>query len=134
MKTYIRFAAFAFVFLLYGCATDAELVHENNSADSADLNPPGEDLLQTAPVIRHQEEAYFPEMAQKTNAEGNVVLRAWITKTGAVRKVHIHRSENELFNKSALTAGLKYTFEPMIKDGKAVDSWVEFTIQYRRTE
>ena len=131
MKTYTSIMFFLFLFLFVGCSSTSEIVSENIKAESADLTPPNVDLIQTTPVILYKEEAYYPEMAQKSGIDGNVVLRAWITKTGVVRKIQIHRAETDLFDKSALAAGLKYKFEPIVKDGIAIDSWVEFTIQYR---
>jgi TonB family protein len=129
MKAYINFIIIMFLF--FGCASTQQTVFEDINADSADLIPPSLDLLQSNPIITYREEEYYPEMAQQSGTEGDVILRAWITKTGFVRKVQIYSAENELFHNSALTAGLKYKFEPMIMDGNAIDSWVEFIIQYR---
>lgn len=122
---------FLTLFLTGGCSSTVETYAENRAAESADVIPPADSLLQLQPEILFREEPYYPEMAQKSGTEGAVVLRGWITKTGVVRKLFIHKSEAEMFNQSALTAGLKYRFGPMVIDGIAKDSWVEFTIQYR---
>ncbi len=122
---------FLMVLLMDGCSSTVEMYAENTAAESADATSPADSLLQRQPEILYREEPYFPEMAQKSGTEGAVVLRAWITKTGVVRKLFIHQSETDMFNQSALTAGMKYKFTPLVIDGIARDSWVEFAIEYR---
>lgn len=138
MKTTIKAFCVVVFTIVLGCASsggrsslEADIAAENMTTESADPTPPSVDLLQTNPEATFKEEAYYPEIAEKAGIGGDVVLRAWVTKSGDARRVRIHRMDSEAFKESALKAGLKYRFKLMYAEGKAVDSWVEFTIHYK---
>jgi TonB family protein len=59
-------------------------------------------------------------------------LKCWVSKDGIVRRSVILKSDNRIFNQSALEASLLWRFEPAkMSDGTAADVWVSIPFRFR---
>jgi protein TonB len=74
----------------------------------------------------------YPDLAKRAGIEGRVVLRVLIDKDGAVRKLFIEDSENELLNSAAIDAVKAYgRFKPAIQNQEPIMCWISIPIQFR---
>jgi protein TonB len=64
----------------------------------------------------------YPRAAQRRGIEGVVTVSFTITKDGQVRDpVVVKATPENMFDKAALTAILKWKFKPKVVDGQAVE-------------
>ncbi len=74
----------------------------------------------------------YPAKAQRLKQEGVVLIRVLISESGKREDIKIYApSKHAMLNRAALKAVKKWTFEPYIKNGKAVRSWVEIPIEFK---
>lgn len=74
----------------------------------------------------------YPDLAKRAGIEGRVVLRVLVDKDGAVRKLFIEDSENELLNAAAIDAVKAYgRFKPAIQNQEPIMCWISIPIQFR---
>ena len=63
----------------------------------------------------------YPRRAQARGIEGFVIVEFTVTKTGAVRDAEVVIAEPEnIFNRAALEAVLKFKYKPRVVDGEAM--------------
>lgn len=71
-------------------------------------------IVKVAPV--------YPRRAQARGIEGFVIVEFTVTKTGAVRDAVVLSAEPEnIFNRAALDAALKFKYKPRVVDGVAME-------------
>jgi len=73
----------------------------------------------------------YPEAARRLGISGKVVLKATITKAGAVRNVD-WVSGNELFRNSAIAAVRQWHYKPATLNGQPVDSDLQIVLEFNR--
>lgn len=80
----------------------------------------------------------YPGEAKENNLSGTVTLDYIVTKEGNVEDVYLERRERtveeSIFGKAAMEAIKQYVFEPGIKDGKAVDVFMQTPIHFGTPE
>ena len=105
-----------------------EVVGKDSTADPV---APDLTVKQTNPVSTFTVEPDYPDIAIRAGIKGNAVVRGWVTKSGALRKVQVLKMSADIFMESTLRAAIQYKFKPLTVEGKLVDSWVEFPIEFK---
>jgi|GEM_PF-497216 len=72
----------------------------------------------------------YPPMASHQKAQGNVILTAFISETGAVLDVKVLRGAPFGFDEAAVRAVRAARFTPATKDGKRVRTWMPIPINF----
>jgi protein TonB len=93
--------------------------------------PPDWVPVERLPVPIRQVAPDYPQVARIIGAEGTVWVRIWVSKEGRVRKAVIAKSENEVFDESALQAARQWLFVPAVMNSGPVAVWM--TIPFRFT-
>ena len=74
----------------------------------------------------------YPKKALRMRQEGVVLLHVLISESGKRQKIKLHKpSQYSLLNKAAIKAVKKWTFDPNIINGRAIQSWVEIPIEFK---
>tara|TARA_R110002095_G_scaffold35349_1_gene33320 strand:- start:2495 stop:3178 length:684 start_codon:yes stop_codon:yes gene_type:complete len=74
----------------------------------------------------------YPKRSLRMRQEGIVWLHVLISKDGKRQDIKLHKpSQYALLNQAALKAVKKWTFNPNIVNGRAVQSWVEIPIEFK---
>ncbi|MEO5929940.1 MAG: energy transducer TonB [Candidatus Kapaibacterium sp.] len=73
----------------------------------------------------------YPELAQRNNIQGQVIIRALIGRDGHVVKTHIDRSDHPSLNDASIEAVTHTSFTPAMKDGKPIAVWVSIPITFK---
>jgi len=80
----------------------------------------------------HRQLPQYPKRALKLKQEGVIHLRILLSETGASEKIEFaKKSIYPLLNQAAINAVKKWSFNPMIIDGKPVKSWIEVPIEFK---
>ena len=89
--------------------------------------------VQEMPIIIKEEKPIYPEVAQLTNREGTVWVKALVDKEGKVREARIAKSSgmNVGFDEVALEAAYKNIYKPAIQNGKPVAIWVSYPVEFK---
>ena len=73
----------------------------------------------------------YPKKAKKANAEGTVIVQAYINKKGSVVDCKVmYGMPNTGMNESAINAIKKTKFKPAIKDGKPIGTWMSIPVHF----
>lgn len=72
----------------------------------------------------------YPEEAKKNGIEGRVFVKMLVGKEGVPKRAVVVKSDNEIFNQSAIEAAMKYTFTPAMQGGKPVAVWVVMPFKF----
>jgi protein TonB len=87
--------------------------------------------VDSIPVVKIQSQPLYPYYAKREGIEGVVSVRFLVTKEGDVDRVSVIRSEPEgVFEEATKKCVSRWRFNPGIKDGEAVDTWVEIDIEF----
>ena len=73
----------------------------------------------------------YPDIAVRARLQGTVWVKILVDKNGNAKKAIIQRSDQEIFNDSAINAALRYKFTPAYIDGKPVAVWATIPFYYR---
>jgi TonB family protein len=76
----------------------------------------------------------YPSEALSRKQEGEVWVKLWVGETGTVVEANVIKSDAEVFNKSAIEAGMRWTFKPAIVNGKPVAVWVTLPFRFKLYE
>ncbi|MCK9425011.1 MAG: energy transducer TonB [Ignavibacteriaceae bacterium] len=82
------------------------------------------------PDMVNQINPVYPEEAKKNGIEGRVFVKVLIGKKGEPKRVVVIKSDNDIFNQSAIEAAMKYTFTPALKGGNPVAVWVVMPFKF----
>ena len=74
------------------------------------------------------------EQAKKEHLEGIVYVRALVSRDGKIIEAKVEKSSSPVFNAAALEAAKASTFEPALKDGKAVEVWITIPYEFALAE
>jgi len=83
------------------------------------------------PKVLKRASPIYPQEARDRKIEGNVFLKCWVTTNGSVRSAWIMKSDDNIFNKSAMECCLQWSFTPAIKDGRNIDVIVHVPLRFR---
>lgn len=86
--------------------------------------------VEIMPEMVNQANPVYPEEAKKNGIEGRVWVKVLVSKEGNVKKAVAVKSDNEIFNQSAIEAAMKYTFTPAMQGGKPVAVWVVMPFKF----
>ncbi|MCL5021673.1 MAG: energy transducer TonB [Bacteroidetes bacterium] len=95
--------------------------------------PPDYVPVDKEPTIVSQSIPKYPAEAIKDNIEGRVWVKLWVDKDGAVRDAKILKSNEQIFNKPAIDAAMKYRFTPAMLRDKPVAVWVVIPFTFKLT-
>ncbi|MCL6100313.1 MAG: energy transducer TonB [Bacteroidetes bacterium] len=94
--------------------------------------------VEKLPEIVEAAKPDYPEAAKKAGIEAKVFVKVLIGKDGNPKKAIVIKSENEIFNQSAIDAALKSKFTSAINKGEKIAVWVvlpyKFTLDMSEAE
>lgn len=74
----------------------------------------------------------YPEEAKKAGKTGEVVVQILVGVDGKVKEAKVLKSDNDIFNNSAMDAAKKMILSPGIsKEDKVVEAWVAIPFKFR---
>ena len=82
--------------------------------------------------LNRRVEPPYPDSARRLGISGKVVMKATITKTGAVASVQ-WVSGNELFRDTTIAAVKQWRYKPASLNGQPVESDLEIVLQFKNT-
>ncbi len=88
-------------------------------------------LVEREPVLVRRVTPKYPELLQRAEIEGKVVVRLWVDKEGKVREAHVQHSTNEMFNDAAIEAAKQFLFTPAYMNAGPVSVWVSVPFTFR---
>jgi protein TonB len=106
------------------------------------LDPPGVPSHPTAPAttprpsfvseanVIYRVLPVYPPIARQIGAQGPVVLRAVISRSGTVESLHVVSSAHPLLNDAALAAVAQWRFRPYLLNGVAVEVEAQITVNF----
>lgn len=95
------------------------------------LNIEEPDVYPMVDLTALQKSIVYPEIAKSNGIEGNVFIRAYVSKKGKVLKTIVDKTDNDVLTSSAVNAVKKAKFTPATKNGKTVNCWVVVPISFR---
>jgi TonB family protein len=101
-------------------------------AREGDLVPAGSEGL-TAPRLLRRGSVPYPAMARMQKVEGTVITSVLVSESGTVLEVRVLRGISRAvgLNEAAQQAMRRSTFQPGIKDGVRVKSWVTVPVEFK---
>ncbi len=114
---------------------------DSDSATTPRREPRTQAPVRTTPAIADREatvlnsiEPAYPVAAARARDEGTVFVRAEVDATGKPGNVEVARSSRSRdLDRAAVDAVKQWTFEPAIRDGKAVASTVQVPVEFTLT-
>ncbi len=76
----------------------------------------------------------YPAEAKKKNIAGKTFVKVLVDKEGNAKKAVVLKSDNEIFNQSAIDAALKSKFTPAMQEGKPVAVWIVLPYKFALDE
>jgi protein TonB len=102
------------------------------SARAQEMKPPADSIpSRPIPEATKQVQPDYPEAARRDSLEGTVWLKVYIDEKGRVIQASVQKSDNEVFNEPALAAARKWTFKPVMQEGKPVGLWVSIPYKFK---
>jgi protein TonB len=89
--------------------------------------------VEQMPVEIKREQPVYPDIAELTNTEGVVWIKALVDKNGKVREARVARSSgsNVGFDEAAVEAAYKFLYKPAIQNGQPVAVWVTYKVVFQ---
>ncbi len=89
--------------------------------------------VQEMPTYIKKVEPDYPQVAQLTNREATVWVKALVDKEGKVREARVAKSSgmNVGFDEAALEAAYKNIYKPAIQNGKPIAVWVTYPVEFK---
>ncbi len=98
---------------------------------SADPPPPHGTLFEVGPKVQFRQAPQYPPLEVVFQKEADVDVKVWVNKEGQVVQAIVFRSSDDLFNKAAAEAAMKWRFSPAIVDGDFASVWVKIPFRFR---
>lgn len=98
---------------------------EPKEGDFVDVSDPPTEITPIQKLV------VYPEVARRSGLEGDVQADILIGKDGHVKKVHILKSDYDIFKQAATDALMKATFTPARQNGTPLDVWTTEVIHFR---
>ena len=83
-----------------------------------------------APKLLEMPGPIYPDKAMNEEIEGTVFLKILVSTKGTVEDIKILKSDNPLFNQSAVDAAKHAKFEPAISKGKPIKDWIIVPVSF----
>ncbi len=80
--------------------------------------------VEKLPALIETGKPIYPEEAKKNNISGKVYVKILVSKDGSPKKAVVIKTENEIFNQSAVDAAMKCKFSPALQKGNPVAVWI----------
>lgn len=128
----IRILPLLAVLLLAALVSDAsaQVTRPQTPAEPAATDRPAVDTLARYDEAALMSRISYPEIARNNGIEGTVTVAVHVDPSGRVVDAQIEKSDNLIFNKTALQAIRLTTFEPAKRSGVAVDSWLTIPVRF----
>ena len=88
-------------------------------------------FVEKDPVIVTSVVPVYPPLALKAEIEGKVFVKMWVDWEGKVRQASVVKSDNEIFNESAIAAAKQFVFTPAYMNSGPVSVWVGMPFRFR---
>ncbi len=86
----------------------------------------------TNPGFQRRTELIYPHGARSRNLEGQVIIRANVTPTGAVSSAVVFRSSgHRILDEAAVSSVRQWVFTPAQRNGKHITSIVQLPVTFR---
>ena len=101
-------------------------------ADSSDVSLAPADSVpcDIQPVVVSTANPEYPEDALASRIQGAVYVRMWIDTTGKVKRVRLVKSDDPIFNVSAIATAFQWRFKPATLAGRPVNFWVTMPFRF----
>ena len=108
-------------------APQKPVVREGDLVEVAEVDSPPRLLKSTPPA--------YPPLAARQKAEATIILSALVSETGKVLDVRVLRGDSRKlgFDDAAIAAVRSSVYEPAVKDGKKVRTWLPVPVIFRPT-
>ena len=89
-------------------------------------------VYDVAPKLLEQVSPEYPEAEKKKGLEGQIWLEVEVKIDGFVGEISVteNKTGSKVLAKSSIEAIKKWKFEPALKDGKAIKSWIRFPVNF----
>jgi protein TonB len=99
------------------------------------ISPPkseyGMGEVDQVPIATFQVPPNYPYHAKRQGTEGVVSIRFLVNRVGEVSSFSVIKATPDgVFDEAARRSVLRWKFKPGVKDGEAVDTWVEMDIEF----
>lgn len=91
--------------------------------------PPIISRLNPGQIIRRVEPLY-PPLARTARIQGEVVLRAIISRDGVIERLQVVRSGHPMLDRAALEAVSQWRFRPYVLNGQPIEIETEVTVNF----
>ena len=104
----------------------------NVKVDDPDINA----FIQTEkfPEMIEAVTPVYPEEAKKNKINGKVYVKVLLDNEGNPKKAIVIKSDNEIFNQSAVDAAMKSKFTPAINNGEPIAVWIVLPYKFSLDE
>ncbi len=96
-----------------------------------DEDPPDFVPVEQQPVPIKQVNPEYPEIARRAGVEGTVWVKILVDKEGKAEKAVLMKSDNEIFNESAIKAALGWVFTPAMMNNGPVRVWAAVPFRFK---
>ncbi len=89
-------------------------------------------VFDVAPKLLEQVNPKYPEAEKESGKEGQIWLEVEVKINGTVGEISIteNKTGSKILAKSSIDAVKKWKFEPALKDGKPIISWIRFPVTF----
>lgn len=101
---------------------------------SKDIPPQDFVEVEKEPTVISKKDPVYPELALRAGIEGKVWVKVWVDTEGKARSVIVLKSDNDVFNQSAVEAAKQFVFTPAYLRGRPVSVWVSIPFKFRLGE
>ena len=88
-------------------------------------------MVDKQPQVKKSFPPAYPEQAKRDGIEGTVYVKLFVNKEGKPIKPVVIKSDNEVFNQSALDAAMNFEFTPAVKDNRDISIWVVIPFKFK---
>ena len=89
-------------------------------------------VISAASIKGRRVQPEYPKRSLRMRQEGVVWLHVLVSEDGQRQDIKLHKpSQYALLNQAAFKAVKKWTFDPNIVNGRAIQSWVEIPIEFK---
>ncbi len=96
-----------------------------------DEDPPDFVPVEQQPVPIKQVNPEYPEIARRAGVEGTVWVKILVDKEGKAKKAVLMKSDNEIFNESAIKAAMGWVFTPAMMNNGPVAVWAAVPFRFK---
>lgn len=112
-------------------AADLSLAITDTIPGGLDVPPPDFIEVEKEPAVISKKDPVYPELALRAGIEGKVWVKVWVDTKGRARMVSVLKSDNEIFNHSAIEAAKQFVFTPAYLHGNPVSVWVSIPFKFK---